>query len=143
MFRVDKIEDRGTMHEVQVQLVMGELRTELGMLIHVKQGRLSATTATTMFMANLSSAYPVYDEAGPSYDSDVLSETMFMANLSSAYPVYDEAGPSYDSNVLSEVHDHDHYQDAGCEHHEVHEMHDDVQPNYVVDSHTGYMSDSK
>ncbi|GJS87209.1 reverse transcriptase domain-containing protein [Tanacetum coccineum] len=28
------------------------------------------------------------------------------------YPVYDEAGPSYDSDVLSEVHDHDHYQDA-------------------------------
>nr|GEV43389.1 retrovirus-related Pol polyprotein from transposon TNT 1-94 [Tanacetum cinerariifolium] len=34
------------------------------------------------------------------------------------YPVYDEAGPSYDSDVLSEVHDHDHYQDAICEHHE-------------------------
>ncbi|GKG45978.1 hypothetical protein Tco_0498424, partial [Tanacetum coccineum] len=33
------------MHRVQVQLVMGELRTELGMLIQVKQGRLSATTA--------------------------------------------------------------------------------------------------
>ncbi|GKG38143.1 hypothetical protein Tco_0457366, partial [Tanacetum coccineum] len=33
------------MHEVQVQLVMGEHRTELGMLIQVKQGRLSATTA--------------------------------------------------------------------------------------------------
>ncbi|GKE09930.1 hypothetical protein Tco_1413481, partial [Tanacetum coccineum] len=32
--------------------------------------------------------------------------------------------------------------DAVCEHHEVHEMHDDVQPNYVVDSHTGYKSDS-
>nr|GEW31536.1 hypothetical protein [Tanacetum cinerariifolium] len=28
-----------------------------------------------MFMANLSSAYPVYDEAGPSYDLDILSET--------------------------------------------------------------------
>ncbi|GJR81305.1 hypothetical protein Tco_0344364 [Tanacetum coccineum] len=27
-----------------------------------------------MFMANLSSADPVYDEAGPSYDSDILSE---------------------------------------------------------------------
>ncbi|GKG54682.1 hypothetical protein Tco_0560337, partial [Tanacetum coccineum] len=25
-------------------------------------------------MDNLSSAYPVYDEAGPSYDSDILSE---------------------------------------------------------------------
>nr|GEV98362.1 hypothetical protein [Tanacetum cinerariifolium] len=67
---------------------------------------------------------------------------MFMANLSSADLVYDEAGPSYDSDVLSVVHDHDHYQDAVCEHHEVHEMHDDVQPNYVVDSHTGYTSDS-
>nr|GEV30855.1 hypothetical protein [Tanacetum cinerariifolium] len=33
-----------------------------------------APTAQTMFMANLSSADPVYDEAGPSYDSDILSE---------------------------------------------------------------------
>nr|GEY84796.1 Gag-Pol polyprotein [Tanacetum cinerariifolium] len=33
-----------------------------------------ALTAQTMLMANLSSADPVTDEAGPSYDSDVLSE---------------------------------------------------------------------
>ncbi|GJT99758.1 hypothetical protein Tco_1110097 [Tanacetum coccineum] len=33
-----------------------------------------APTAQTMFMANLSSADPVYDEAGLSYDSDTLSE---------------------------------------------------------------------
>nr|GEV86684.1 integrase, catalytic region, zinc finger, CCHC-type, peptidase aspartic, catalytic [Tanacetum cinerariifolium] len=33
-----------------------------------------APTAQTMFMANLSSANPVYDEAGPSYDSDILSK---------------------------------------------------------------------
>ncbi|GJW00573.1 hypothetical protein Tco_1555824 [Tanacetum coccineum] len=33
-------------------------------------------------------------------------------------------------------------QDAVCEHHEEHEMHDDVQPNYVVDSHANYTSDS-
>ncbi|GKB15655.1 retrovirus-related pol polyprotein from transposon TNT 1-94 [Tanacetum coccineum] len=32
--------------------------------------------------------------------------------------------------------------DAVCEHHEEHEMHDDVQPNYVVDSHADYTSDS-
>ncbi|GJS69566.1 hypothetical protein Tco_0702407 [Tanacetum coccineum] len=50
-----------------------------------------------------------------------------MANLSFADPVYDEAGLSYDSDILSEVHDHDHYQDAICEYHEEHEMHDDVQ----------------
>nr|GEW96132.1 retrovirus-related Pol polyprotein from transposon TNT 1-94 [Tanacetum cinerariifolium] len=56
------------------------------------------------------------------FDSDVdeapIAHTMFMANLSSADPVYDEAGPSYDSDILFKVHDHDHYQDAVCEHHE-------------------------
>ncbi|GKF79831.1 hypothetical protein Tco_0235399, partial [Tanacetum coccineum] len=80
------------------------------------------------------------------FDSDVdeapMAQTMFMANLSFADPLYDEAGMSYDSDILSEVHDHDHYQDAICEHHEEHEMHDNVQPNYVVDSHADYTSDS-
>ncbi|GKB58146.1 hypothetical protein Tco_0914332 [Tanacetum coccineum] len=78
------------------------------------------------------------------FDSDVdeapTVQTMFMANLSSVNPVYDEVGPSYDSDILSEVHDQ--YQDAVCEHHKEHEMHDDVQPNYVVDSHADYTSDS-
>nr|GEU64737.1 putative reverse transcriptase domain-containing protein [Tanacetum cinerariifolium] len=78
------------------------------------------------------------------FDSDVdeapTAQTMFMVNLSFADHVYDKAGPSYDSDILSKVHDHDHYQDAVCEHHEVHEMHDYVQPNYVVDSHVDYMS---
>nr|GEV14534.1 hypothetical protein [Tanacetum cinerariifolium] len=67
---------------------------------------------------------------------------MFMANLSYADPVYDEAGPSYDSDILSEVYDHNNYQDAVCEHHEVHEMYDDVQPNCVVDSDVEYTGDS-
>ncbi|GJU81640.1 integrase, catalytic region, zinc finger, CCHC-type containing protein [Tanacetum coccineum] len=66
-------------------------------------------------------------------DETPAAETMFMANLSSADPVYDEAGPSYDSDILSEVHDHDQYQDAVCEHHEEHEMHDDyVKDNTVL-----------
>nr|GEU96855.1 retrovirus-related Pol polyprotein from transposon TNT 1-94 [Tanacetum cinerariifolium] len=80
------------------------------------------------------------------FNSDVdeapTAQIMFMANLSSVNPVYDEAGLSYDSNILLEVHDHDHYQDAVCEHHEVHETHDYVQPNYVVNSHVDYTSDS-
>nr|GEW06341.1 retrovirus-related Pol polyprotein from transposon TNT 1-94 [Tanacetum cinerariifolium] len=80
------------------------------------------------------------------FDSDVdkapTTQTMFMVNLSFADPVYDEVGPSYDLDILSEVHDHDHYQDAICEHHEVYKIHDDVQPNYVVDSHADYTSDS-
>ncbi|GKA70710.1 hypothetical protein Tco_0776849 [Tanacetum coccineum] len=45
MFKVDRIEVRGTIHGVQVQLVIGEIRTELRIQIHVKQGILSATTA--------------------------------------------------------------------------------------------------
>ncbi|GJS55526.1 hypothetical protein Tco_0628888 [Tanacetum coccineum] len=87
------------------------------------------------------------------FDSDVdeapMAQTMFMANLSSADPVYDEAGPSYDSDILSEVHDHDQYQDAVCETHEEtmikHERRVKIklnQPNYVVDSHADYTSDS-
>ncbi|GJY58205.1 hypothetical protein Tco_0458097 [Tanacetum coccineum] len=67
---------------------------------------------------------------------------MFMANISSANPVYDEGGPSYDSDILSEVHDHDNYQDAIYEHHKLHEMHDDVQQNYIVDSDAEYTGDS-
>ncbi|GJV92033.1 hypothetical protein Tco_1539846 [Tanacetum coccineum] len=40
MFRVDRIEFRGTMQEEQLQLVMGEFRTELAMQILVKESRL-------------------------------------------------------------------------------------------------------
>nr|GEU44200.1 hypothetical protein [Tanacetum cinerariifolium] len=52
-------------------------------------------------------------------DDDVDDQpTMFMTNLSSAYPIYDEAGMSYDLDILSEVHGHDNYQDAVYELHE-------------------------
>ncbi|GJU51746.1 hypothetical protein Tco_1221301 [Tanacetum coccineum] len=53
-----------------------------------------APTTQTMFMANLSSAYPVYDEAGPSYDSNILSEY-----------VKDNALPIVQSNVSSVLND--------------------------------------
>nr|GEV27847.1 integrase, catalytic region, zinc finger, CCHC-type, peptidase aspartic, catalytic [Tanacetum cinerariifolium] len=98
----------------QLLLEMGDFRTELAMQILVKQSLLSAPTAQTMFMANLSSANPIYDEAGPLYDSD----------------------------ILSEVQDHDNYLDSVDEYQEVHEMHNNVQQNYVVDSDVEYTSDS-
>ncbi|GJR27019.1 hypothetical protein Tco_1103251 [Tanacetum coccineum] len=51
--------------------------------------------------------------------------------------VFDEASPSYDSDILFEVPDHDNYQDVVCEHHEVHEMHDDyVKDNAVPVVHS-------
>nr|GEX72869.1 hypothetical protein [Tanacetum cinerariifolium] len=80
------------------------------------------------------------------FDSNVdkapTAQTMCMANLSSVDPDTDEVGPSYDLDILFEVHDHDHYQDAACAHHEEHVMHDSVQLDHVVDSHADYTSDS-
>ncbi|GJT24873.1 hypothetical protein Tco_0894810 [Tanacetum coccineum] len=79
------------------------------------------------------------------FDFDVdeapTAQTMFMANLSSVDLVYNDDGPSYDSNFLSEVQDHDNYLDSVGEYHEVHEMQNDVQPNYVVESDDEYTSD--
>ncbi|GJV22250.1 hypothetical protein Tco_1371270 [Tanacetum coccineum] len=86
------------------------------------------------------------DDQCDAFDSDIdeapTTQTMFMANLSSVDPVYDEAGPSYDSDILSEVQDHDNYLDSVAEYHEVHEIQNDVQHNYVVDSDDEYTSDS-
>nr|GEV50200.1 hypothetical protein [Tanacetum cinerariifolium] len=75
-------------------------------------------------------------------DEAPTAQTIFMANLSSADPVTDEAGPSYDSDILSEVQDHDYYQDTICAHHEEHAMHDNVQLNHDVDTHANHTSDS-
>ncbi|GJU21709.1 integrase, catalytic region, zinc finger, CCHC-type containing protein [Tanacetum coccineum] len=58
------------------------------------------------------------------------------------YRIYDEAGPSYDSNTPFEVQDHDTFVNYLDEYHEVHEMQTDVQHNYVVDSDADYTSDS-
>ncbi|GJZ80547.1 hypothetical protein Tco_0645541 [Tanacetum coccineum] len=75
-------------------------------------------------------------------DEAPIVQTMFMANLSLVDPIYDEAGLSYDSDILSEVQDHDNCLDSVGEYHEVHEMQNDVQPHYVVDSDAEYISDS-
>nr|GFA54724.1 integrase, catalytic region, zinc finger, CCHC-type, peptidase aspartic, catalytic [Tanacetum cinerariifolium]GFA63369.1 integrase, catalytic region, zinc finger, CCHC-type, peptidase aspartic, catalytic [Tanacetum cinerariifolium] len=49
MFKVDRIEDMGTIHGVQVQLVMGELRTELGMLI--QENKVALVEERLLFIA--------------------------------------------------------------------------------------------
>nr|GEV29864.1 retrovirus-related Pol polyprotein from transposon TNT 1-94 [Tanacetum cinerariifolium] len=69
------------------------------------------------------------------------AQIVFMANLLSVDPVTHEAGPSYDSDILSKVQYHDHYQDVVCAHHEEHAMHDNVQLNHIVDSRADYTSD--
>ncbi|GJW37274.1 hypothetical protein Tco_0060194 [Tanacetum coccineum] len=74
-------------------------------------------------------------------DEAPTGQTMFMANLSSADPIYDKAGPSYDSDIVFEVQDHDNYLDSVDEYQEVHKMHNDGQQNYVVNSDAEYTSD--
>ncbi|GKB76703.1 integrase, catalytic region, zinc finger, CCHC-type containing protein [Tanacetum coccineum] len=83
-----------------------------------------------------------YDAFDFDVDESPTVQTMFMANLSSVNPAYNEASPSYDLDILSEVPDHDNYQDVVCKNHEVHKMHDNVQPIYVANSHVDYTSDS-
>nr|GEV39059.1 hypothetical protein [Tanacetum cinerariifolium] len=74
-------------------------------------------------------------------DEAPTAQTMFTANLSSADPVTDKAGPSYDSDILSEVQDHNQYMDDVFAHHEEHVMYNSVQLDHVVDSHADYTSD--
>nr|GEU88754.1 copia protein [Tanacetum cinerariifolium] len=83
-----------------------------------------------------------YDAFDSDVDEAPIAQTMFMANLSSADPITDEARASYDLNILSEVPDHEHYQDVACAHHEGHVMHDSVELDHVVNSHADYTSDS-
>nr|GEV07482.1 retrovirus-related Pol polyprotein from transposon TNT 1-94 [Tanacetum cinerariifolium] len=45
-------------------------------------------------------------------DEAPTAQTIFMENLSSADPIYDEVGPSYDSDILYEIQDHDNYLDS-------------------------------
>ncbi|GJS89436.1 hypothetical protein Tco_0772072 [Tanacetum coccineum] len=115
------IEDRRTMHGVQPH----SQGTALNPNDHITPENTSKTRLA--------------DASSENEDLALNVDNVFQAD---DYLVYDEAGPSYDSDILSEIHDHDHYQDAICEHHEEHKMHDDVQPNYVSDSHANYMSDS-
>nr|GEY57374.1 integrase, catalytic region, zinc finger, CCHC-type, peptidase aspartic, catalytic [Tanacetum cinerariifolium] len=73
-------------------------------------------------------------------DEAPTTQTMFIANLSSADPITDEARPSYDSDILSEVQDHDQCLDDTCAYQEEHVMHNSVQLDHVVNLHTDYTS---
>ncbi|GKB47289.1 hypothetical protein Tco_0898042 [Tanacetum coccineum] len=55
-------------------------------------------------------------------DEGPTSQTMVMENFTSEDPIYDEAGPSYDSNDPFEVQDHDAFVDHMDEYHDEHEM---------------------
>nr|GEX57061.1 hypothetical protein [Tanacetum cinerariifolium] len=103
------------------------------MLMHAQENGVVLDEEQLLFIAS--------GQANTFDDDADQAPTMFMTSLSSANPIYDEAGPSYDSDILSEVQDHDNYIDSVGEYHEVHKMQNDVQLNEVVDSDAEYMSD--
>ncbi|GJS83619.1 hypothetical protein Tco_0750160 [Tanacetum coccineum] len=121
--QVDRTEFRGTIQGEQLQLEMGEFRTELamqilenGVVLDEEQLLFIAGGQDNTFDDDVDKT-PVQDLAlnldqvfqadqCDTFDSDVdespTAQNMFMANLSSANPIYDEADPSYDSYILSE-----------------------------------------
>ncbi|GJW00205.1 hypothetical protein Tco_1555456 [Tanacetum coccineum] len=80
------------------------------------------------------------------FDSNVdeahTTHTIFMANLTSEDPIFDEIETYYDLDIPFEVQDHDNNHDSMYEHHDVHEMQNNIQQDYVVDSKADYTSDS-
>nr|GEZ40562.1 retrovirus-related Pol polyprotein from transposon TNT 1-94 [Tanacetum cinerariifolium] len=112
MFRVNKIEVRGPIHEVEGQLghiarnytqpkcpQKSDYYKDKMLLMQAQENGVALDEEQLLFLAGRQ------DNA---FDEDVdeqpapMAQTMFMANLSSADPVYDEASPSYDSDILSE-----------------------------------------
>ncbi|GJZ50180.1 retrovirus-related pol polyprotein from transposon TNT 1-94 [Tanacetum coccineum] len=75
-------------------------------------------------------------------DEAPTTHTMFMANLTSEDPIFNEAGTSNDSDIQFEVQDHDNYHDSVYEHDDVHEMQNNILQDYIVDSEVDYTSDS-
>nr|GEV15157.1 retrovirus-related Pol polyprotein from transposon TNT 1-94 [Tanacetum cinerariifolium] len=89
-----------------------------------------------VFKVDQCDAFDSYVDEAPT------THAIFMVNLSSEDPIYDKAGPFYNSDNLSEVQDHDNCSDSVYEHHDVHEMQNNIQRDYVADSDAGYTSDS-
>ncbi|GJZ29576.1 retrovirus-related pol polyprotein from transposon TNT 1-94 [Tanacetum coccineum] len=63
-----------------------------------------ASTVQTMFMANLSLADPIYDEVGPSYDLNILSENKVVnASLTAELATYKEQVELYERRAKFEL----------------------------------------
>nr|GFB82383.1 integrase, catalytic region, zinc finger, CCHC-type, peptidase aspartic, catalytic [Tanacetum cinerariifolium] len=93
---------------------------------NVNHGQARPGQARTDLALNVDNVFQAedYDAFDSDVDEPPTAQTMFMANLSSADPITDKAGPSYDSDILSEVKDHDQYLKDTYAYQEEHVMHD-------------------
>nr|GEV11361.1 hypothetical protein [Tanacetum cinerariifolium] len=87
MFRVDRIEVKGPINRVEVQL-------DKMLLMQAQENEVAFDEEQLLFLA--SGQANAIDEDAPT------SQTIFMANLSFVDPVYDEVGPLYGLHILSE-----------------------------------------
>nr|GEU71269.1 integrase, catalytic region, zinc finger, CCHC-type, peptidase aspartic, catalytic [Tanacetum cinerariifolium] len=73
-------------------------------------------------------------------DDEPTAQSIFMANLSSARPTNQQAGPS-NASILSEVHDLENAIDPCDDNQDEHEIHNEVQKN-IIDSTRDHMGNS-
>nr|GEZ47860.1 retrovirus-related Pol polyprotein from transposon TNT 1-94 [Tanacetum cinerariifolium] len=66
------------------------------LLMQAQENEVALDAEQLLFLAD------DYDAFDSDVDEALMAQTMFVENLSSADPVIDEAGPSYDSDILSE-----------------------------------------
>ncbi|GJS57880.1 hypothetical protein Tco_0652664 [Tanacetum coccineum] len=88
-------------HEMHMRMVLNEDEEQLLFLT----GELCHHFDDDIFEADQCDAFDSDVDEAPT------THTIFMANLSSEDPIYDEAGTSYDSNTQFEVQDHDTFVD--------------------------------
>ncbi|GJT12670.1 hypothetical protein Tco_0859712 [Tanacetum coccineum] len=134
MSRVDRIEDKVTMHGVTGHIARN--------YTHPSDPQ-NSNTQNKMLLIIVLSRMSAFGMKNNYYFLQVDKTTLLMKmwhDLLSLFMM--KPVPSYDSDILSEVHDHDTIRMLFGEHHEEHEMHDDVQSNYIVDSHANYTSNS-
>nr|GEU77640.1 putative ribonuclease H-like domain-containing protein [Tanacetum cinerariifolium] len=72
------------------------------LLMQAQENEVALDAEQLLFLADTVFQADDYDVFDSDVDEAPTAQTMFMANLSSADPITDEAGPSYDSDILSE-----------------------------------------
>ncbi|GKF32786.1 retrovirus-related pol polyprotein from transposon TNT 1-94, partial [Tanacetum coccineum] len=98
-------ENGAVLDEEQLLFLVGEQVTNFDDDVDDPPEKDLALNVDHIFEANQCNAFDSDVDEAPNI------QTMFMVNLSSEYPIYDEAGPSYDSNTPFEVQDHDTFVD--------------------------------
>ncbi|GKG46237.1 hypothetical protein Tco_0501083, partial [Tanacetum coccineum] len=103
MLLMHALENEVALDEEQLLFIAGRQDNVVDEDVDEQPGQDLALNMDNVFQADDCDAFNSDVDGAPT------AQTMFMTNLSSADPVYDEASPSYDSNILFKVPDHDNF----------------------------------